>query len=175
MDTIDFHTKIEEYKKPKTIYDLMHFGEVGNKNYFVITPLMNAIEWIRNDDSIDYYEAFLETEEIINKVNYISRSLYPFEGRMNVSTGEKMVNETDSYENILLKQLFRLSEKDFNDLNLKNITQKLFGVTTYSELQAQYPPYVPFEIRDVIEFSGWFNHLPNFALKLRPMILTTWN
>jgi hypothetical protein len=174
MDILTNHHKNQpEYKKPKSVIDLFNFNEIDGDTYFTLVPYGQYIEWSRYDDSIDYYEALFQDKDISASVKHIDIALYPYSGRMVATTGESII-DSDKPEHTLLKLFLGLSEEDYNQIGITENSEEQLGFQGYKDMKAKYPPIVPNEVRDVIEFSGFFEE-ENFALTLRPMLITTWS
>lgn len=156
---------VELKSKKYEFYDVIdHDSEFGKPSVVLFRPFLK--DWKRHDDIIDYIE--LDATPI-SKVKKIKRSLYPYDGYINLKT--KLNYILSDKEKIQLHEVLRMSEY----LNDEQMTKAAihYGFIDKEDMLKNIVPIVPTIIHEYCKWLKVFKN-PDTVYELTPLIYTIW-
>lgn len=157
--------KNEEFSILKSfVYDA---ESEGGENIFCLVPVSLQNEWIRTDDSIDYFEAVIgEPADFSPKVKLLNdrSGIYPYQGSVDKRTGRILpLGDVQDW----------LRFKDSSDDSLINLFTNSLGFSSVEEADDNITMKPNQDIVDLLEFSGLLSDMKH-VYDFKPMIYTYW-
>lgn len=171
----------DDSTKKITPSDIVCNIEYNDKVTMVAIPPDRAKEWSRFDDDIDYYEHSQSTpskEFTTPKFQWLDYSIFPYEGYMNATTGDKVGFENRSVINDL-ELIIDNYDKDSGKYKIVkeaiNKSATKAGFSSYDDYKENCTPLVPSTVVNAMNYFEIFNHPYDMInLKAKPIIATWW-
>jgi len=160
-----------EEKRKYYFFDSINYDmEMGLDGVMCFVPPSQYKEWVRYDNTIDYYDPVNRSDDggIKESVIMIDRALYPWESYVNIKempptrlTGTK------------LPHFYSLKNLGFDNIVDTPGLYESFGVANNEEFRTLIVPAVPLELVELLKYLKIFNKEEDIH-QLRPMIYGWW-
>lgn len=171
--------------KENVAENIIFEGEYGDTGTILVVP-PGATNFRHSDDPLDYYESYLNENDMSPKIQTLDVGIYPWSASyMRSDTGEKVSDLARQFRSYI-KSMKTANQKETkedevakNDEVIRVLSKKLSDDIGFDgDFETVYDiivPDVPLEIKELLAWSGIITDPANGWKDFRPMLYKWWS